>query len=58
MMAMLPERKPEPAPLRTCMGINFWIDPNLPPGTIELRDKAGKVLGKIVNVATAHVGTL
>jgi len=37
-------------------GIPIHIDPSLPHGTIEFRDRAGKVIGTIVDVGGVSIG--
>lgn len=47
----------EPKPEYFCsfMGLHCWTDPKVEPGTVELRDQYGKVLGTIANVKPGSV---
>lgn len=38
-------------------GIPIHTDSSLPHGTIEFRDRAGKVIGTIIDVGGLHIGT-
>ena len=32
-------------------GIKSFVDPTIPPGTVEFRDASGQLMGRIVNLA-------
>ncbi len=37
------------------LGMPVAVGPGLPTGTVEFRDREGKVIGEIVNIGTADV---
>jgi hypothetical protein len=56
MMAMQPERKPEPADLKVVNDVQVWTHPDFERRVVQLRDKNGRVLASAAGVFTIHVG--